>query len=362
MDRTSILPFENISGDPALDKYALPAQGVMQAMLQSRVPGPNEATAVLGGASAIGRGVMEKTGKGRIRLSLDVFSTQGHKLLQSYQAEGSDAVDAAMQLARAMSPNAAVIRFQSPKTLELWSTVLNGGVPAAQLKAACQSLIEGDPQFSPGYGACVNIIVGTFTKAEGHAVGELAYANRDKLTLEAQNVGGQILFQAGGFAHASELLRRGVAVYPASWNQVGYAEAMLGHADESMKALEQYRKLGGDESNAVDSMGETQFILGRYEQAEKHFLECAEKFPQSVPGRTAKLKAAAMKALRGDRAGAEQLAMSFIDPLRKAGQDTKQIEEAWREVILEQDPKMMRSKIERTIIGVPGSGGDGSGQ
>lgn len=325
-------------------------------MLQSRVPGPNEATAILGGASAIGRGVMEKTARGQIRLSVDVFSTAGHKLIQSYQAEGPNAVDAAMRLAKSMSPKAVALTFQSPKTLELWSTVLNGGIAPAQMKEACKALIEGDPGFSPGYGACVNVIVATFSKAEAHAVGELAYAKRDQLTIEAQNVAGQILFQAGGFAHASELMRRAVSVYPASWNQVGYAEAMLGHAGESMKALEQYRKLGGDEPNAVDSMGETQFILGKYEQAEKHFLECAEKFPQSVPGRTAKLKAAAMRALRGDRAGAEQLAMSFIDPLRKAGQDTKQIEEAWRDVILEQDPKMMRSKVERTIIGVPGGG------
>lgn len=352
-DRIAILPFENLTGDPAVEKSNLPAQAMLQSMLQSRVPGNSEGAAVLNGATAVARGVIERTGKGALRLNLDVYSTSGHKLLHSHQAEGGDVFEAATRLAKAISPEAVALTYRSPKTLELWSAVLNGGTPE-QLKTSCKSLIEGDPSFSPAYGSCVNVILGAFSKEEAAAAGELAYQNRDKLTIEAQNVAGQILFQASNFAHANELLRRAAPTFPASWNQVGYAEALLGHADESMKALEQYRKLGGDESNAVDSMGETQFILSRFAEAEKHFLECAERFPQSTPGRTGKLKAAAMRALRGDRAGAEQLAMSFIDPLRKAGQDTRKIEEAWREVILEQDPKVMRTRIERSIIGVPG--------
>ncbi len=323
-------------------------------MIGARIPGPSESSAILAGATALAKGIIEKTAKGQIRMSLDVFSTENHKLLQSVVTEGSDPFDVAAKLALALRPDAKPVGANSPRTFELWSNVLNGAGSAPQLKENCQKLLEADPDFSPGYSTCLTVVASMYTKPEVRAVGEQVYNNRDKLTLEAQNVGGQLLFQTGNFEHASELLRRASVSFPASWNQVGYAEAMLGHADQARKAIEDYRKLGGDEANAVDSLGEVLFLLRNYQEAEKQFLECGERFPQTVQGRLSKMKAASMRALRGDRAGAEELARSFLDPLRKAGQDVKQLEEAWRQIILEQDPAVMKQKIERSIITIPG--------
>jgi tetratricopeptide (TPR) repeat protein len=354
--RIAVLPFDNLTGDPELQRMAPLSQAVIATMIGSRIAGPSENVAILNGAASVARGVLEHSAQGKIRVTVDIFQTSNHKLIRSVSGEGSTAFDAASQAAGQLAPGSKFPAYRSPQTIELWTSVLGGGLPA-KLKDNCKALLDADPAFSPGYPACHEIMTAAMPREEAQAIAERAYQQRGQLSVDAIHAVGQVLFLAGSFAHANELLRQSAAVYPAAWNQVGYAEAMLGHAAESRKALEDYRKMGGDESNAVDSLGETQFILSNYQEAEKYFLECDSKFPQTPQGRTGKIKAAAMRALRGDRTGAEELARGFIDPLKKAGQDVRQIEESWRAVILEQDPKEMRRKVENSIIGVPGRGG-----
>jgi len=353
LERTAVLPFDNLTGDPEMERWAPLSQAVISTMIGSRVTGASENVAILNGATSVARGVLERNAQGRFRVSIDIFQTSNHKLLQTVSAEGGSVLEASTLAAGQLSPGAKFPAHRSPETIDLWTKVLGGGGPV-RVRENCKALLDADPGFSPGYPACQEVMTAAMPREEAQAIAERAYQQRNQLSVDATHAVGQVLFLAGSFAHSNELLRQAAPVYPQAWNQVGYAEAMLGHAAESKKALEDYRKLGGDESNAVDSLGETQFILGNYQEAEKYFLECDSKFPQTSQGRTGKIKAAAMRALRGDRTGAEELARGFIDPLKKAGQDVRQIEESWRAVILEQDPKEMRRKIENSIIGVPG--------
>jgi tetratricopeptide (TPR) repeat protein len=354
MDRTAILPFQNLSGDTALERFSIPLQSALQTMIGSRIPAGSQAVAILNGASAIATGILERSVRsGRFLARVEIFDVSSNKLLKSVAAEGSDPFESVKAVAGLLTAQPLPLGNRNPQTLELWTTVLNTGQPA-QLIENCRKLVEAEPAFSPGYSSCFNIFLEAFQKPDLLVIAERAYNNRQSLNLEAKNGVGLLLFRAGSHQHAAELLREAAVVYPGSWNQVGYAEARQGHADESQKALENYRKLGGDEPNAVDSMGEAKFLLKRYDEAEKYFIECADKFPQTPQGSRARLKAAAVRALRGDKAGAEELAQKFFEPLRKTGNpNLKTLEEVWRNVILEQDPAVMQQKIAASLIVIP---------
>jgi tetratricopeptide (TPR) repeat protein len=334
----------------------LPLQYAVQRMAGVRLALPSEGAALLGGAGAIARGTIERSpANGALRLHLDVFESATHRLLASGSSEQADPYLAAAEVARALNPKAMPnLGNRNPATPELWAAALNSTSPA-QMVETCTKLLDADPGFSPSYVSCALVLIGpgAMSRVDRRAVADRAYATKDILTPDALNIAGQMLFQSGRFEQASETMTRVAATIPAAWNQVGYSQAMLGNTDAARKALEDYRKFGGDEANAVDSLGEVHYITGKYAEAEKYFLECGDKFPQTIQGRTAKLKAAAMRALQGNRGGAEELAQSMFTPLRTAGQDIKSLEELWRGVILEQDPQAMRKKIENGMIAVP---------
>ena len=323
-------------------------------MTNLRAPVASEGVALLAGAAAIAQGTLEKNpANGHLRVTLDIYDAASHKLLHSASAEDADPFAAASRIAKALDSKATPLGNRESATLGLWTEVLNA-TDAPQLVEGCRKLLDAEPSFSAAYGSCGTVLLQTaIPMLERRAIAEKAYATRNTLKPDALGIAGQLLFQTGRFQQASEVLTRAAATVPAAWNQVGYSQAMLGNIAAAKKALEDYRKFGGDEPNAVDSLGEIHYITGNYPEAENYFLECANRFPQTVQGRVANLKAAAVRALRGNKAGAEELARSMIDGLKKAGQDTRGLEELWRGVILEQDPQALKKRIENGIIAVP---------
>jgi tetratricopeptide (TPR) repeat protein len=347
LDRTAVLPFENLSGDPALDRWKVPLQQAFQTMSGARLALPTKETALLSGAPFLTQATMERgSTPDRLRLTLQVFDVATHKVVRAESAEDADPFRAIQTLAKAIEPKSTGLGNKTPETLLLWTDLLNAE-SASELIERCRKLLEIEPGFSPAYISCS---AAPFARREARSVAELGYANRMTLNPRAKLLVGQALSQNGKHKEAIDLMTSIAAANPDAWNTIGYSYASLGDIEAAKKAFAEYRKLGGDEPNAVDSLGEAHYIIGKYPEAEKYFLECAEKFPQTQQGRTGKLKAAAMRALGGNRGGAEELARSLIDTMRKAGQPTSGFEELWRGIILEQNPAEMRKKIEAAGI------------
>ena len=310
-------------------------------------------TALLAGVTVLAHGVIERVpATNHIHLTLELYDVATHKLLQSGSVEDPDPFAAITKLAKLIEPKSTPLGNRSTEALLLWTDVLNSPSPL-EFSDRCRKLLDAEPGFGPAYVSCASA---PLSPADRLAAGERGYENRKSFKLDAQLAVGQLLFQSGKFQQAVETMTVVAPAMPTAWNSVGYSQAMLGNITEARKALEEYRKLGGDEPNAVDSLGEVHYIVAKYDEAERYFLEGAEKFPQTPHGRVAKLKAACVRALRGNRGGAEELAQSMIGVMKKSGQNTRPLEELWRSIILEQDPAAMRKKIERGGIIVPPGG------
>ncbi len=63
------------------------------------------------------------------------------------------------------------------------------------------------------------------------------------------------------------------------WNRLGYAEAHQGKLKEAVAALEQYRKLAPGDANAVDSLGEVNYMNRNFAGAARLFDEQVVRFP-----------------------------------------------------------------------------------
>lgn len=354
LERTAFLPFDNQTGDASLDRWVAPVQAAIRTMTGSRIAAGSAGQAVLAGAATVAYGVMERTANGTgVRLTVELFDADSHKMRQALVGEGADPLAAAMAVAKQVTKSPRVLGNRDAQSLEQWAAILNSPV-TPQTVEQCRQLLEHDPGFSAGYTACGPVLLSLPPAAVGD-IAERAFASRGALSPEALSVIGQVMFQTGRYAQAVDVLRGIATAYPVSWNQIGYSEAVLGHKAQAVEAIEKYRKFGGDEANAVDSMGEVQFIVKDYAAAEKSFSDCAARFPQTTQGRLAGLKAAAMRALQGDRAKAEEMAQAYFSGVKKtAGPgSTKQAEEAWRGIILEQDMAAMRKRVEQGLISVP---------
>lgn len=63
------------------------------------------------------------------------------------------------------------------------------------------------------------------------------------------------------------------------WNSLGYAQANLGKLKEAVEALEQYRKLAPADPNAIDSLGEVNYMNRNFPEAARKFEEQVARFP-----------------------------------------------------------------------------------
>jgi tetratricopeptide (TPR) repeat protein len=103
------------------------------------------------------------------------------------------------------------------------------------------------------------------------------------------------------------------------WNQLGYAYAFDQDLASANRALEHYEQmLGPANSNALDSLGEVNYFLGDFAEAEKYFLEAQEK--AGARRGEELVKAAESRLMMGDLAGADgnfQKYLALADPRRR---------------------------------------------
>lgn len=91
-----------------------------------------------------------------------------------------------------------------------------------------------------------------------------------------------------------------------AWNMLGYFRAYAGDLDGAKQALEKYAALSSQSPNAIDSLGEVHFYLGKFKEAEQYFVQSFEKDPKFNRG-DAMFKAAISRFRAGDTSGAKEL-------------------------------------------------------
>lgn len=105
---------------------------------------------------------------------------------------------------------------------------------------------------------------------------------------------------------------------PLVWNELGYAEAVARNADAARRALEEYQRLAPGEANPLDSLGDVNYYLGRFGEAERFYRQAYERNPAFLAGAPL-YKAARARLMSGDREGAGKIFEEYLGGRRKAG-------------------------------------------
>lgn len=102
-------------------------------------------------------------------------------------------------------------------------------------------------------------------------------------------------------------------------NQLGYAQAYAQDLAGAAGTLERYREQRPEEANPSDSLGDVHYYLGRFREAEGHYLDANRKDPWFLGGGTL-WKAAWARLMTGEVKAADELCGKYLQ-LRKAGGD-----------------------------------------
>ena len=362
--RLSVVIFENLTGDPALDW----AGAAIVGMLANGLSGSPRLLVSLTATSKdtaqadqLLQGYFEKRRDG-YRFAAVLRDVAAQREIWCYETDATPAglPDVAAGIAKQFKE---AWRLQPPKNadaLRSWAEALTALSPETRAEALTRS-IAADPEFGTAYADLAQLYQApgqaggnskaakeVLDRAQPH-IGAFGELDRVRLKLvEAEIQGdpaaqsnvlaeltrlipgdGQALerlakqqMQLRQFALAAATLGKAVERLPGdvnALNQLGYAAALAGRADESRQALERYRTLQPDQPNPVDSLGETQFALGRFGEAEKYFLEAHARTPAFLGGYEL-MKAAQARLLAGNLTGADDLVQKYVK-FRTDGKD-----------------------------------------
>jgi TolB-like protein len=101
-------------------------------------------------------------------------------------------------------------------------------------------------------------------------------------------------------------------------NQLGYLRAWAGDLGGAVKALERYRSMRPDETNPIDSLGDVYYWSGRFSEAERTYREAYAKSPAFLDG-VDLYKAAWARLFAGDRNAADAAMAEYLQSRASAG-------------------------------------------
>ncbi|HEX9106322.1 MAG TPA: hypothetical protein VF832_03830, partial [Longimicrobiales bacterium] len=359
VERTAILSFENLSGEPALDwmgralaeviggqlassarVYVIPLENLhtLDAALgrhSAGAPGisAERPLAVAAGCTRIVYGTFSRH-DGRLRVEAAAGDPDTNRVVRWLSAEGPDVFTCAAAVARSLDPAARAFGTRNPGALRDYTLAEeNGDAEAAEravardpgfgqawlLRARIALWREGaaggarvlerasQQALAPLERAQVNYGLATFRgDGDGRAraltdLQRLApadpanYRNLADMALDAHQYG-----QAAG--HLRTAAQRHPSD-PSLWNLLGYAEAYAGDLDAATAALRTYERLRPREANPLDSLGDVRLYLGRPLDAERDYLAAFALDPAFLEAGTL-YKAAWARLYSGDVAGA----------------------------------------------------------
>ncbi len=340
VQRIALLPFENLTGDAALDWIANAGPKIVGDQLlgaANSVPLQTGALrdAYASDATQLVHGYFENR-RQSLHFEFVVEDAQTHKTLQTTAQDG-DALQALDRLAKQIDAGAHAFSSANPQAVAAWG------------RGEYENALSLDPDFSAAWLSWVQA-----RAASGDAKQALDIAVRalqqpalrspvDRVRLELASAtlrqdqpaleqaltalarlmphDWALLNQLAAHEMTARNFPEAVRYYQSalqenpddieSWNLLGYAQALAGDAESARKSFERYGRDPVHTANALDSQGEALFLNGKFAEAEKYFLEAHAKSPNMLGGGDL-LKAAYAHWLQGDLAGADQQFSQYL--------------------------------------------------
>jgi tetratricopeptide (TPR) repeat protein len=362
VERLAVVPFENLTGDPALDWVGpVLAEAVVEQLTGSAAFQPNIFLRLSDAAMA--RGTLALRGyfilaSGRLRLVV------ARERLPDGKVTATDTLDGAVPegmpaiadaLAHRLDAGARPPDTHSVEALRALLEVKAGADPAAALPAFARA-VSADPDFGPAYVAWAQVLLArgdrdglrtVLEKARARG-GRIAELRRAELAALAAAAGpdraartqalvalarmlpadAELLVRLAGErtaarrdAEAAELYRKAIALDPLNgsfWNQLGYSEVRRNNLAAARAALAEYQRVAPQEANPLDSMGDVHFCFGAFADAAGYYLQAYAKDP-SFMGSATLYKAARARLMTGDVAAADELFRRYEQARRQAG-------------------------------------------
>jgi len=316
--------------------------------------------ALAAGADRLGYGDYSVRG-GRLSVSLSIEDAHTGRMVKtvSVSAAANDVLGAATDLARQISVRTAPYPTHNSDCLEAYAEALESrNLPdtAANLGRA----IAADPDFGPPYRMLAELDAQRGDKAAAMTVLNQAMARGDAIApierariavvdadLQADAAAKQaaltelaklepgnsnawqtlavLAMSRHSYKQAEDAYRRALEIAPENaslLNELGYSAAYAGDFEAGFAALHRYQQLRPNDANAIDSLGDLNFLAGHLREAEELYLQANKKDPNFLPtGPGGDLfKAAMARAMTGDIAPADDLDRQFAE-VRAAGHD-----------------------------------------
>jgi tetratricopeptide (TPR) repeat protein len=302
--------------------------------------------AIAAGANRIGYGDYSVIG-GRLHARLTIDNPGTHKAARGpieVSVEPGDVIGAATALAKAISAQAQPYGTANERALEAYATAMEAP-DAASIAAGAQRAIAADPNFGSAYVLLAEMrakqqdragALQLLQAAMAHE-GSLPPMDRVRIAMLGASLRGDpnsmekalelflktspldpaawraaAQFEGGRhkFLAAAQAYQRALAIEPedsTSWNELGYTAAYAWDFDLARRAIGRYRELRPADPNPLDTMGDIEFLAGRFAEAERWYLEANQKNPQFLGGADV-YKAAMAHLMTGDVAGADAVA------------------------------------------------------
>lgn len=283
-----------------------------------------------------------QSGRIHVRMTVEDPQTRRERSFEATAAD-PDVATAATALARQLWPQAPAYSAHNPAALRAYAQAVEAGAPDAALQAARQAIAD-DPDFGAPYLLIAQVyaeqhdraaLTDTLQQANSRGTA-LPQTDRARLETIAAGLTGDIAgrqraldllarltpYDPGVWRSAAEIANlrhqypqavqayeRALTVEPedaASWNELAYAAASAGNLPTAVAALRRYEALRPGDPNPVDSLGDVNFMLGRFKDAEQFYLQAAKMAPAFLNG-IDQFKAALARLMTGDVTGADAL-------------------------------------------------------
>lgn len=189
--------------------------------------------------------------------------------------------------------------------LELAQLAMTRG-RAEEARAWLQTLGEPDPLLKPQAALLQASIDGDAARV---AAAMEECAQRMPASAERAEQAAQAMLRFHRYREAADWFGRAAVADPQRpdyWNLQAYPLAYAGDFQGAVGSLRRYQEADPGNPNTLDSLGEIHFRFGRFEEAERYFLEVHGK-SRDFQGGAALVKAARSRLFRGDTAGAAEL-------------------------------------------------------
>ena len=359
-----VLGFENLTGDPALDWMGRGAARQIASQIDGATiadvaaPGPERARAIVAGSTRLLHGYVSRFGD-RLRLRADLEDAASGSFVQSGESTGpvsAGLLPLAAAVAHQIDPSARQAGAKSEAALSDYVTAL-GSPDAAAATGQLTRAIAADPDFADAYLALIELSQARHDRAAAERFLALAKArgpaipalDRARLNVAAAQLSGNSAaltqsltelsrlaptntgllrtlasaeMEARHYGPAIDYFKKALAAQPddpALLNLLGYTYAYAGDLAAAVKTLREYERLRPAEANPLDSLGEVNFYLGQFSEAEGFYRQAFAKDPSFLNG-IALAKAATARLMTGDVSGAEAIFREY-ETARRAASD-----------------------------------------